>query len=249
MRNIDRSFFAKRSPLISYQQSHAIVAGLQGIGLLAENGTLLADPAEEEASGRGWRGWKRWCSAGSCVDSCNRHAMSSCISGFTCCLCLQPVSPHHPAQDPALPSYRWSVRLQEALPWLSGMPRLGKNPVLSLALRTSSIRMALYLAYAKHDAVSGGAAGGRQGCAVGTEPAHTHAHPLHSAPATSSNPTAAACSPPAWTDYFSACIKFLEGRGKEPLPALARRLKVPGGRLAALEAFSRKDQQQRREES
>lgn len=54
-----------------------------------------------------------------------------------------------------LASYRWSERLREALPWVEDAPRPGRSPALSLSLRTSSIRMALYVAYAQHDAVSG----------------------------------------------------------------------------------------------
>lgn len=65
-------------------------------------------------------------------------------------------------QNPALASYGWSVRLKQLLPWLSV-----ESPTLSLLLRTSGIRQSLYVAYARHDAVSGAAPGPERHCSVG----------------------------------------------------------------------------------
>ena len=56
-RNVTPSFFARRSPLVSDRQSEAVVGALQGLGLLAPNGTLLANPDKEDVSGVGGGGW------------------------------------------------------------------------------------------------------------------------------------------------------------------------------------------------
>lgn len=115
-----------------------------------------------------------------------REPCSHCSSAHTNTNLPCAARPH--PQKPALKSFRWPGRLRRQLPWLSEAA-----PPLSLGLRTSTIRQALYVAYARHDAVS---------------------------------------------DYFTACLRFLErGDGAEPLAELAKRYGVPGGRLADLVAF------------
>ena len=88
--------------------------------------------------GGGWaagRGWAMHCKAG--------HVGSGLPTAAP--LASTP-------QDKRLASFQWSLRLQRLLPWLTST-----SPTLSLPLRTSAIRQALYVAYARHDAVSGAA--------------------------------------------------------------------------------------------
>ncbi len=73
----------------------------------------------------------------------SRHSNNRPLTCWTPPPCSLP-------QDPALPSFAWSARLKALMPWLSTF-----SPTLSLGLRTSIIRQSMYVAYARHDAVSG----------------------------------------------------------------------------------------------
>lgn len=90
-------------------------------------------------------------------------------------------------QDPKLPSYQWELALHDLLPELA-LVADNTNP-LSLIYRTSGIHQSLYVAYARHEAVS---------------------------------------------DYFTACLKWLQSGGEGDVAGFAQRWAVPDGNLAQL---------------
>lgn len=51
MRRIGPTYFSDRTPTITQEQSQRIVEGLKQIGLLGEEGWLLANPKEDNVSG------------------------------------------------------------------------------------------------------------------------------------------------------------------------------------------------------
>ncbi|KAL4438660.1 hypothetical protein ABPG77_006264 [Micractinium sp. CCAP 211/92] len=134
VRRIGPTYFSDRSPTITQEQSQRIVEGLKQIGLLGEEGWLLANPKEDN--------------------------------------------------DPKTPAYKWTVKLQTLLPWLTPMSKS-----VSLVLKFSPIQQSMLVAYAMHDAVS---------------------------------------------DYFTACLAWLEAGGKVDAQPLAHQLVVPGFNLSAL---------------
>lgn len=82
--------------------------------------------------------------------------MMCCRLPVQCPLPQQTLPPAAPPsallQDPDLPSYQWELALHALVPELALVPD-NTNP-LSLIYRTSGIHQSLYVAYARHEAVS-----------------------------------------------------------------------------------------------
>lgn len=141
MRQIGPLYFSRRTPVITPEQSEAIVGALRGIGLVGEDGMLTADPSDSEVSASRAAGALYALRAAASLQARSPRSPARPANLLWC-----PPPTHLPnrLQTEGLPSYRWEARLRAALPWLAH-----DSHALNLNFRTSLIHQALFVAYGR----------------------------------------------------------------------------------------------------
>ena len=134
--------FSDRTPVITQDQSRALVTGLQKIGLVDAAGWLTANPAKNLVRGQGSSG-----RASGPDGLVLKRAVFPQASGAA-----PPTLPQRTG-PPRFPQDKWTAQLQAALPWMSDTS--GNNRTFDLGLHTSGLLQTLFVAYAKHEDVSG----------------------------------------------------------------------------------------------